>query len=142
MKTRQGVRWPIRRGHFLLLGALLTLGCGKDKPPSDQDVGEVHLALTLPDGTSINSVDWKVLSSSSSVVAMGMLDTTGTRSPSFISSLPTGTGYTVSMTATTATNTMCVGNSSAFDVAAGHATAVTVNILCSATVADGGTLGS
>ena len=142
MKNRHGVRSPTKRGTFFLLGALLTLGCGKEKPPTDQDVGEVHLALTLPDGTSINNVNWKVLSSTNAVVEMGMLNTAGNRSPSFISSLPTGTGYTVAMTATTDANVVCSGNSSAFDVTGGQATTVTVNILCSATVADGGTLGS
>ncbi len=109
---------------------------------TDQPVGEVHRALTLPNGTSIDSVDWQVLSSSNSVVEMGTLNTTGARSPSFISSVPTGMGYTVSMTATTSTNTTCVGSSSPFSVAAGQATMVNVNILCSAMVADGGTLGS
>ena len=91
MKNRFGGRRPIRRGTFVVMGALLASGCGKDKM-TDHAVGEVHLALTLPNGTSINSVDWEVLSSSNSVVEMGTLNTTGARTPSFILEFAHGYG--------------------------------------------------
>jgi hypothetical protein len=141
MKNQHGVRRPIRRGAFLILGALFFLGCTGDKV-SDRDIGEIHIALTLPDGSSITSVAWKVVSGTSTIVASGTLNTTGSRMPSFISSLPAANGDTLNMTATTSGGVMCVGNSSPFNVVAGQSTMVNVNILCDGTVADGGTFGS
>lgn len=125
-----------------MLGTLLAMSCSNVPTVNDPTVGQVQIALTLPDGTSVDVVSWKILSSSSSVLAMGTLNTSGTRTPSFISSLPPGAGYTVSMTATTSANVTCSGVSSAFAVTAGMATPVSVNLLCSGLVADGGTLGS
>ncbi|HVY40667.1 MAG TPA: hypothetical protein VHM31_22165 [Polyangia bacterium] len=141
MNERNRVRRG-RRVTFALLGALLAVSCTNEPAANDPSVGQVQLALTLPDGTSVNTVEWKVLSSSSAVVSMGTLNTSGTRTPSFISSLPAGTGYTVSMTATTSANVTCTGTSAAFTVTAGLATPVSVNLLCSGLVADAGTLGS
>ncbi len=141
MNDRHRAR-PGRRGLFVLLGTLIAVSCANERAVNDPSFGQVQLALTLPDGTSINTVDWKILSSSSAVLAMGTLNTSGSRSPSFISSVPSGTGYTVNMTATTSTNVTCAGVSSAFSVAAGQATPVSVNLLCSGVVSDAGTLGS
>ncbi len=143
MTNRHGACRSLGFGTFTVLGVLLAAGCSDQRPATaDSNLGEVQLALTLPGGTSITAVDWKILSPSSSVVAMGTLNTTGTRSPSFITSLSPGTGYTVTMSATTSTNAVCAGSSSAFSVTGGQATSVGVNLLCSGSVADGGTLGS
>lgn len=142
MKNEHGARRPFGLGTFVLAGVLLAAGCTNERAANDPSLGEVQLALMLPDGTSINSVEWKILAASGSVAAMGTLNTSGTRAPSFISSLPAGTGYTVNMTATTTTNTTCAGVSTAFSVVSGQATPVSVNLLCSGSVADAGTLGS
>lgn len=142
MNNRFGMCRGLRRGTIVLAGVLLAAGCTNERAANDPNVGEVQLALMLPDGTAISSVDWKILAASSSVVAMGTLNTLGTRSPSFIASLASGTGYTVNMTATTSQNTTCSGTSSAFNVTGGQATPVSVNLLCSGSVADAGTLGS
>src|SRR5262249_18814103 len=58
------------------------------------------------------------------------------------SSLPTGTGDTLQMTAMTSAGVACTGTSSAFNVTSGGSTPVNVNLQCGALAADGGTLGS
>ncbi|HVU49499.1 MAG TPA: hypothetical protein VHL80_02370 [Polyangia bacterium] len=125
----------------MILGALLSLNCAGDKAPGG-DLGEMRLALTLPDGESVSSVSWQVLSSSSAVVASGMLNTSGNRSISFISSMPPGMGDTVTMSAMTSTGVSCMGTSSAFNVVAGQSVPVSVNLQCDVSPGDGGVLGS
>jgi hypothetical protein len=133
----------IFRGACMFLGALLTLNCAAGKSPgSGGEQGEVHIALTLPGGQTISSVSYKVMSSSNAVIDMGTIDTSGATSIGFISSLPTGTGDTLQMTAMTSAGVACMGTSSAFNVTSGGSTPVNVNLQCGALAADGGTLGS
>jgi hypothetical protein len=120
---------------------LLSLSCGKEKV-AEGSVGEIQVALSLPDGTTIDSVTWKVLSSSSAEIASGTLNTTGSRTPSFISSLPAGAGDTIVMTASTTGGVSCIGTSSPFTIIAGQSTTVNLDVVCENTPADGGTLGS
>jgi hypothetical protein len=141
MKNAHGARTSFRRGALSILGMLLTLGCGSEKVPGGS-VGEIQVALSLPDGTAINSVAWKVLSSSSAQIASGTLNTSGSRSPSFITSLPAGASDTVVMTATTTGGVTCAGTSSPFTIIAGQSTTVNLNVVCENTPADGGSLGS
>jgi hypothetical protein len=143
MKTTHHAFLKIGRGASLILGALLSLNCAPGKAPgSGTDRGEVNIALTLPGGQTISSVSWKVMSSSNAVVDMGTLDTSGTTSIGFISSLPAGTGDTLQMTAMTSAGVACTGTSSSFNVTSGGSTPVSVNLQCGALAADGGTLGS
>jgi hypothetical protein len=142
-------RASIRRGALFILSGMLSLqlvACGntKDAPANAGDVGNVQVALSLPDGSSITSVAWKVLSASNAVLASGTLNTTGPRTPSFISSMPPGTGDTLNMTAMTSTGVSCAGTSQPFDVVAGMSVTVDVNIICGnmAPSGDAGTLGS
>jgi hypothetical protein len=129
------------RGACLMLGALLSLNCAGAKVP-EGDLGQMRFALVLPDGESVSSVSWKVLSATNAVVASGTLNTTGSREISFISSMPPGAGDTIEMTATTSTGVACVGTSSPFSVVAGQSMPVTVNLQCDVTPSDGGTSGS
>jgi hypothetical protein len=140
MKNTRGFQ-IIGRGALLAVCALLSVGCTTYKDP-ESGLGKMQLALTLPDGESVSSVSWKVLSSSSAVVASGMLNTSGSRQISFISSMPPGMGDTVEMTATTSTNVSCMGTSSPFNVVAGQSVPVSVNLQCDVSPGDGGTLGS
>jgi hypothetical protein len=129
-------------GRKLLAGAaligLLSAGCAGEMKGSGGPVGEVRLALSLPDGTSVNSVSWKILSASSAVIVSGTLNTSGSQRPSFIASLPPATGDTVNMTATTSSGAACAGSSAAFNVVAGQSVTVNVNVPCEGAVADGG----
>jgi hypothetical protein len=124
-----------------MLGALLSLNCVGEKAP-EGDLGQMRLALTLPDGESVSNVSWKVFSSSNAVVASGSLNTSGSRTISFISSMAPGMGDTVEMTAMTSTGVSCMGTSSAFNVVAGQSVPVSVNLQCDVTPSDAGALGS
>jgi len=131
----------IGRGALLLVGALFSLNCAGDKTP-DADLGQVRFALMLPDGESVSSVSWKLLSAANAVVASGSLNTSGSRTISFISSMPPGMGDTVQMTAMTSTGVSCMGTSSSFNVVSGQSVPVSVNLQCDVTPSDGGALGN
>src|SRR5580693_3225638 len=89
-----------RRATLGFLGSLLAFNCGPSTVDSGP-TGEVRLALSLPDGTTVSSVAWKVLSSTNEVIISGTLNTGGSQRPSFIASLAPANGDTVSMSATT-----------------------------------------
>ena len=137
MDLHHASRSARRRATLGFLASLLAFNCG----PSAVDngpTGQVRLALSLPDGTSVSSVTWKVLSSTNAVVISGTLNTSGSQRPSFIASLPPANGDTVSMSATTSAGVSCAGTSPPFNVLPGQSVPVAVNISCEGTVADGG----
>ncbi len=106
------------------------------------DLGEVRLALALPDSVTISSVDWRVLSATNTIIVQGTIATTDPAvQPSVVTGLPAGVGDVVSMSATTSTGVACAGTSTAFNVVAGQTVSVPVNITCGATTPSSG-LGS
>lgn len=119
---------------------------GKDLPSaanSGVKGGSIQFALALPDGSSISSVAYKVFSSTGTIVASGSVNTTGGRTPSFITSLAAATGDTVSLTAVTSTGDTCTGTSAPFNVVSGGLATVAVDLLCgNVPSSDAGTLGS
>jgi hypothetical protein len=121
-----------------LLAGLLAVSCS---PPPGNAVGgptgEVRLALTLPDGTTVASVDWRIASAANTTLASGTLNISESQRPSFIASLPPGMGDTVSMTATTSAGLNCSGTSP-FDVVAGQTADVSVSLVCENIPSDGG----
>jgi hypothetical protein len=124
------------RGVLSLVG-LIAVGCAA--PASgDGSLGEVRLALSLPDGTTVSSVTWKISSSTNATLLSGSLDVSGSQKPTFIASIAPGAGDTVTMSATTSVGVICAGTSDPFDVVAGHTVNVPVNLLCQGTVSDAG----
>jgi hypothetical protein len=120
-----------------ILGGLLAVNCGGGGDTGG--VGQLKLALALPGGMTINSVDWKVLSATSQVIQMGTINTSDPNvQPSVIVGLPAGTGDIVTMTAVTSTSVQCSGTSDAFNVVPGAAVPVTVNITCGQTMNSAG----
>ena len=122
-----------------ILGSLLAVGCSGS---SSDDAGEIKIALTLPDTMTINSVDWKVLSSTSAVLLMGTINTSDPNlQPSVVAGVPAGVGDVVVMSAVTNGGVMCSGTSPAFNVVAGQTVPVMVNITCGSSTPGSG-LGS
>jgi hypothetical protein len=136
---RPSIRTNTRFAATAILGGLLAINCGGG---GDADVGHIKLALALPGGITINSVDWKVLSSTSAVLQMGTINTSDPNiQPSVIVGLAAGVGDIVTMSAVTSTNIACSGTSDAFNVVPGASVNVPVNITCGQTTAGTG-LGS
>ena len=87
----------------LLAAAVITAGtafvnCSKKN--SNDDIGSITLALTLSPGVTVNTVNYTI-SGNGIMPINGMIDVSmATTATAFVSGLPAGNGYTVSMTAT------------------------------------------
>jgi len=128
------------RTLITVLGSVLALNC--DGSGSSGGVGEIRLALSLPGGMTISSVDWQVLSATSAIIVQGTINTSDPNlQPSVITGIPAGVNDTVVMTAMTNTGVACSGTSSGFNVTAGQTVNVPVNISCGQTTPSSG-LGS
>jgi hypothetical protein len=144
MSDNGGMWVQMRLGMALvLLAAICGLSCQSQSGGSSADEGQVVLALTIPGGATISSVSWAVKSSSNQPVASGTVNTSRTgATASFAVGLQAGTGYVVTLTATTSAGDTCSGSSSAFNVVASQTSpTVNVNLICGSVTVDGG-LGS
>jgi hypothetical protein len=114
----------------LALGAsVVAVNCSKGD--AGTGTGTVRLALSLPNGTTLNSVDWKILSATAATLRSGTINTSDpAATPSVDTSCPASTGDTVQMTGTTSDGTSCSGTSLAFNVTAGGTTMVGLTITC------------
>src|SRR5262245_5662524 len=92
--------------------------------------GEVGFALQLPAGTKIESVGY-VITGPGGFVRDGVIDvSTSTKLTAMIGGIPAGSGYQITLTATTTDGlTSCTG-SAAFDVLPGKIAAATVLMTC------------
>jgi hypothetical protein len=127
---------------FALLAAVWGVSCQSQPDGSSGDVGQVVLALNIPDGATISSVAWTVKSSSNQVLASGTTNTSRSgATASFAVGLAAGTGDVVTMTATTSAGDTCSGSSAPFNVVANQSSPVSVNLNCGSVATDGG-LGS
>ena len=123
-----------------LAGLALAVSC--ERPPRAGEADAVVIALSLPDGATIEAVSWTISSSSGAVLASGSADTgTSGTTASFAVGLPPGLGDVAAMTATTNAGLVCSGTSPPFDVRPGRATSVDVALVCASSGTDGG-LGS
>lgn len=123
----------LRHGLVAALGLVALTATAACNDSSNGGLGPVTLALSLPGGVTITSVDWKVFSpGSATAVASGTINTSNaSATPSVNLSLPQGSGYTVNMTTTTSDGSPCSGTSAAFNVSPGAATVpVGVTIAC------------
>src|SRR6201986_2427830 len=85
------------------LGAATTFSCSKGSNPN---AGDVELALVLPGGATISTVNYTILSSTSAQLAAGSINVSDPNATiSLDITLPAGTGDTVALSATTSTGT-------------------------------------
>jgi hypothetical protein len=120
----------MREGLALLVAGLVALdGCSSSR--RDIAVGTVRLALSLPNGTTLDLVSWHILSSTGAILRAGTINTSDpAATPSVDTSCPASTGDTVVMSGTTSDGTSCSGTSLPFNVAAGGTVQVGLTIVC------------
>jgi hypothetical protein len=117
------------RNRVVLLVALTLgiFGCGSRH---DENVGGIGFALQLAPGQTINSVSYAI-TGPGSFSRTGTIDVSHSMTiSSAIGSIPAGTGYTITLSATTTTGTTQCSGSAPFSVMAHATTAVNVHLLC------------
>lgn len=112
-----------------LLGGATALNCSKGTSPSGQ--GDVKLAFSLPDGLTINTVNYQVLSSSSSTLLQGTINTSDKNATvSLDFALPASLNDTITLNATTTSGLSCTGTSTPFNIVSGSVTTVSLGLNC------------
>jgi hypothetical protein len=97
-----------------------------------QGTGEVSMQLRLPDGTTLNSVNYDITQTGSSYSNTGSVNLANSTTPRFqVGSIPAGVGYGIGLTGTTSAGVTCsTATPQPFDIQAGVTTAVNVALRC------------
>jgi hypothetical protein len=117
-------------------------GNGSGQAPGHKASGTIGMDLTLPGGEAISTVNY-VINQGTTVVMTGSytVPAAATTISFFIPNVPAGSGYTITLSATSPTGTVnCVGTSAAFTVTAQTTTDVNVFLTCTLNGADGGAI--
>lgn len=124
-------------GLLTLAGSLGFHGCSSEggQEPSGEHgraQGGVSAALTLPSGVVINTVSFAVTGGPSGVNRTGTVNVTNSTQLRFrVGDLPVGSGYTMSLTATTQSGVPCAG-SAGFAIADSQVSTLVMMLVCGA----------
>ena len=124
-----------------LAGGAVGMNCSKSSNPNS---GDVKLAVVLPSGATLTTINYKILSSSSAQLAAGSFNVSDPHATVSLDIVvpvtPTGNaGDTVNLTATSSSGESCTGTSAPFPVLAGTNPAVTMTLTCGTGSASGQT---
>jgi hypothetical protein len=134
---------PTRKTAFRLLSAVALatvasamVGCSSDRgSPTDstastEHAGSIGLDLQLAPGFTLNSVSYAITGPSGFAKA-GTIDVSNsTKISALLGPLPTGKGYSVTLSASSVQGLGTCGGSASFDIVAGKTTPVTVKVTC------------
>src|SRR5262245_44890832 len=107
-------------------------GCGKKSLGGGDDDGAVRVALTLPGGAIVNTVDYQITGPSLATPITGSIDVSApgtTQATALVSGLAPGM-YTVSMTATVVGGSQNCTGTAPFTVVAGQTAMANVTLQC------------
>jgi len=117
--------------------AIAAPACAPDEPKGPgPNEGTLSIDLVVPGGDgNLTMVNYQVLQNGAPLVPAKQDQillgaATSATKPNVSIFLPTGSGYSITMTATTSSSISCAGTSSAFAVTAGGTTAVSLNLVC------------
>jgi cysteine-rich repeat protein len=133
---------PIATAFVLLALASAAFGCqGVDttkQATGAEPVGKLGMNLTLPDGSTLNTVSYAITGNGITEIDGTIpVATAGATISAAISGIPVGTHYHVTLTGTTTDGKKtCLGDSF-FDIFAGATTQVTIALQCTAQTTDG-----
>ncbi|HEY4013910.1 MAG TPA: hypothetical protein VGM06_11275 [Polyangiaceae bacterium] len=123
-------------------GSHPTGGTGNAPPGADQ-TGAVGMTLTIPGGEMLSAIGWVITgpNGASTIVQQGTVNVQSSASINFlVSGIPTGSGYTVSLSGTTTDGAFACSGSATFAVTARMTTNVTANVSCAVRAQDAGSV--
>jgi hypothetical protein len=124
---------------FSLFLAIAAPACAPDEPKPGPNEGAVSIDFVVPGGVgNLTTANWQVLQNGNPLVPalqdqIVLGAATSTSAPNFSVFIKAGTGYSISMTATTSSSVACTGLSSTFSITAGGTTAVPLALACGGT---------
>jgi hypothetical protein len=119
--------------------AAMAAGCSSETP--DEDMGTIGMELQIAPGVSINTVSWTITNAGTMFTRTGSVTVRTSNLISFQSSaIPAGTGYTISLTATSTDGAFTCSGSAGFSVATQQTTPISLRLNCSTPAAGQGTI--
>jgi hypothetical protein len=112
-------------------------------PGRSDAVGSLGMALTLPGGESINSINWVITgpNGASTAVTQGTVNLQNSLSVSFVvSNIPAGSNYTIALSGTSVDGTVTCAGAVQFDISARATTSVSDLLQCNAALSEAGSL--
>lgn len=100
-----------------------------DVSHSEQDAGSLRAALTLPDGASIEAIEYSITGNGIAPLTGSVSVKDSSRATFRVGGIPAGQGYTISISTTTSDDQSCSG-SAPFDIVASQTSSVSVAIQC------------
>jgi hypothetical protein len=128
---RSFTRWGILAS---LASAGLVGACGGTAPASGgstvEAAGSLQLALQLANGTTLSSASYAIVGPGSFIKAASLDVSNSSTLSAVIGGLPAGTGYSITLTATSTNGGASCAGSASFNVTAGGTSTVTVHLTC------------
>jgi len=129
---RSFVRWGILAS---LVSAGLVGACSGPATPGigstvEEGTGSLQFALQLANGTTVSSASYVITGPGGFTKAASVDVSNSGALSAVIGGLPAGTGYSITITATSTDGTTSCGGSASFNVIAGGTTTVTVHLTC------------
>jgi hypothetical protein len=106
-------------------------------------VGSLGVALTLPGGESISTLNWVITgpNGASTIVQQGTVNVQNSLSVSFtVGGIPAGTNYNIAISGTSTDATVTCGGSAPFNVTARTTTSVSDFLQCNAALSEAGSV--
>jgi len=122
------------------IGLVSVLACSGESDRAMGAGGTVGVELQIAPGVTVNTVSWSI-KNGTTYSQSGTVTAQFSNTISFqVGGIPTGSGYVLTLTATSVDGSLtCVG-SATFSVAGGQTTAVSINLVCSPAAADAGSI--
>jgi len=125
---------------IVAIGLASTLACSGESDSSTGSGGKIGVDLQLAPGVTVDTVSWSI-TNGTTFSQSGTVNVQSSNTISFlVGGIPSGPGYTLTLTATTVDGTLTCLGSAPFSVISGATTAVSVNLACSPAEADAGSI--
>jgi len=117
------------------------LGAGCASEAADGPMGSIAMELQIAPGVTINTVNWSITNSGTSFTKSGSVNVRFSNTISFqTGGIPAGTGYAITLTATSVDGSFSCTGTANFSVTAGTTTPVSLTLNCSTAPGGNGTI--
>ena len=131
----------VKIGFAAIALAAAALGAGCASEAADGPMGSISMDLQIAPGVTINTVNWAISNTGSGFTKSGSVNVRFSNTISFqTGGIPAGTGYAITLTATSVDGSFSCTGSANFSVTAGGTTAVNLTLNCSTAPGGNGTV--
>src|SRR5262245_18775956 len=130
----------------LVIGMASALACSSESgtytnPGVEGETGVVGMQLQIAPGVTVNTVSWTISNATTGFTKSGTVNVQFSNVVKFqVGGLPSGAGYTITLTATSVDGSITCTGSASFTVVPGATTGVNLILVCTGAAPDSGTI--